>query len=198
MGKHYVIVIDMQNDFITGSLGSEAAQKAAEHAKAHLAIYDRENTRVIFTHDTHHANYLNTLEGKNLPVPHCILGTEGWEISQVVLQGAEGLILPETVEPFAATGHVYKPTFGSLDLINYLYHINDTFPGEEIDSIDVFGVCTDICVVSNVLLLKAAFPETPINVIADCCAGTSVHAHEAALDTMRSCQINIMDQYDVA
>lgn len=192
MGKKYVIIVDMQNDFITGSLGSEMAVRAAENAKTHLAKYDKESTRVIFTHDTHHDNYLETAEGHKLPVPHCILGTEGWEISQVVLQGAEGLILPPTVEPFAANGHVYKPTFGSLDLINYLYHISDTFSEEEIDSIDVFGVCTDICVVSNVLLLKAAFPETPINVIADCCAGTSEANHNSALDVMRCCQINVI------
>ena len=192
MCKKYVIIVDMQNDFITGSLGSEMAVRAAENAKAYLAKYDRENTRVIFTHDTHHANYLETAEGHKLPIPHCILGTEGWEISQVVLQGAEGLILPETVEPFAAHGHVYKPTFGSLDLINYLYHISDTFPGEEIDSIDVFGVCTDICVVSNALLLKAAFPEISINVIADCCAGTNEANHNSALDVMRCCQINVI------
>lgn len=192
MGKKYVIIVDMQNDFITGSLGSEMAVRAAENAKIYLTKYDRENTRVIFTHDTHHDNYLETTEGHKLPIPHCVLGTEGWEISQVVLQGAEGLILPPTVEPFAANGHVYKPTFGSLDLINYLYHISDTFSEEEIDSIDVFGVCTDICVVSNVLLLKAAFPETPINVIADCCAGTSEEAHQKALDTMKQCHIEII------
>lgn len=192
MGKKYVIIVDMQNDFITGSLGSEMAVRAAENAKIYLAKYDRENTRVIFTHDTHHANYLETAEGKNLPKLHCILGTEGWEISQVVLQGAEGLILPPTVEPFAANGHVYKPTFGSLDLINYLYHINDTYPDEEIDSIDILGVCTDICVVSNALLLKAAFPEISINVIADCCAGTSEANHNSALDVMRCCQINVI------
>jgi nicotinamidase-related amidase len=192
MGKKYVIIVDMQNDFITGSLGSEMAVRAAENAKICLAKYDRENTRVIFTHDTHHANYLETAEGKTLPIPHCILGTEGWEISQVVLQGAEGLILPPTVEPFAADGHVYKPTFGSLDLINYLYHINDTYPDEQIDNIDILGVCTDICVVSNVLLLKAAFPETPINVIADCCAGTNEANHNSALDVMRCCQINVI------
>lgn len=192
MGKKYVIIVDMQNDFITGSLGSEMAVRAAENAKTYLAKYDRENTRVIFTHDTHHANYLDTAEGHKLPIPHCVLGTEGWEISQVVLQGAEGLILPPTVEPFAADGHVYKPTFGSLDLINYLYHISDTYPDEQIDSIDILGVCTDICVVSNALLLKAAFPEISINVIANCCAGTSEANHNSALDVMRSCQINVI------
>ena len=192
MRKKYVIIVDMQNDFITGSLGSEMAVRAAENAKAYLAKYDRESTRVIFTHDTHYANYLDTAEGHKLPIPHCVLGTEGWEISQVVLQGAEGLILPPTVEPFAAHGHVYKPTFGSLDLINYLYHINDTYPDEQIDSIDILGVCTDICVVSNALLLKAAFPEISINVIADCCAGTNEANHNSALDVMRCCQINVI------
>ena len=192
MRKKYVIIVDMQNDFITGSLGSEMAVRAAENAKVYLAKYNRESTRVIFTHDTHHADYLETAEGHKLPIPHCVLGTEGWEISQVVLQGAEGLILPPTVEPFAANGHVYKSTFGSLDLINYLYHINDTYPDEQIDSIDILGVCTDICVVSNALLLKAAFPEISINVIADCCAGTSETNHNSALDIMRCCQINVI------
>ena len=172
----FLIVIDMQNDFVTGSLGSDNAILASSNIKKLLQT--SEYDYVIFTQDTHHEDYLeNTMEGKKLPVPHCIQGTEGWEI------------VPELAEEFGSPFTIQKETFGYTNwestLIEYF-----NFSATE-DTIDIVGVCTDICVVSNALILKALFPNTPITVIQDCVAGTSISNNLAAITTMRACHIDI-------
>jgi nicotinamidase-related amidase len=191
----YIIVVDMQNDFVTGSLGSEAAQTAAKNIEKYLTEYansDIADTAVIFTKDTHYNNtYSDTVEGKKLPVEHCVFGTEGWKVVEFLdnAVSSDDFYRP-SIEPYSYGGYVYKETFGSLDLVNLLYHLDDV--GHTVEEISLVGVCTDICVVSNCLLLKAAFPNVPISVVADCCAGTSPEAHEAALTVMKSCHIDIV------
>ncbi len=168
-----LIVIDMQKDFVNGSLGSEAAQSIVPGVEKKLSEggYDR----VIFTFDTHFDNYSDTLEGKKLPVPHCIKGTDGWETS---------------LDKRLLTGHelIEKNTFG---YVGWKEKLGELGSG---DSIDVVGLCTDICVVSNALLLRAAYPDVPITVDASCCAGTSDEAHKAALTVMKSCQIDVVNE----
>ncbi len=162
-----LIVIDMQNDFVTGSLGSKEAQAIVPKVKAKIRKYADRGDRIIFTRDTHGENYLETSEGKKLPVKHCIKGTEGWQ-----------------VVPELATEHceyVDKPSFGWLAWDDF----------KENDEIELVGVCTDICVVSNALILKAKYPDAAISVDAGCCAGVTPEKHEAALETMKSCQIDV-------
>ena len=164
---NYLIVVDMQNDFIDGSLGSAMAQAIVPKVVEKAAHFDG---KVIFTRDTHGPNYLNTQEGRKLPVKHCIQGTPGWQICG-------------ELQPFAANV-VDKLSFGSISLPRLL--AQEGTP----ESIELCGLCTDICVVSNALMLKANFPEMEISVDSDCCAGVTPETHEAALTTMR-CQINV-------
>ena len=168
-----MIIIDVQNDFTTGALGNPdaAAKVAAIVAKAQ----DFEGA-VVLTQDTHRTDYLKTAEGRNLPVEHCVKGTEGWELSDELqeLAAEQGWKIYE------------KPTFGSIALAQDLVAMDAADP---IDSIELVGFCTDICVVSNALLVKAYLPEVEIRVDADLCAGTTPEAHEAALATLRSCHI---------
>lgn len=174
-----ICIIDMQNDFITGSLGTPEAVVArdnlCEWAKKSITSDDK----VIFTRDTHGENYLDTQEGKNLPVPHCIKDTEGWDIDKKVVDTIFD------IEPYISL--VDKPTFGSMNLKN-----NIPFDMKQVDEIIFCGVCTDICVVSNALITKANFPEIKMSVIADCCAGVTPEKHNAALEVMRSCQIDVI------
>lgn len=167
-GVFYIlIVVDMQNDFVTGSLGSEAAQVAAKNIAAHITV--------IFTRDTHGPDYLDTLEGKFLPVPHCIKDTEGWEI------------IPELVNGVSKVKNLYvvdKNTFGTF--------IWGSMSVDEDATIEICGVCTDICVVSNALIMRAFRPNQRIECHKDWCAGTSIAAHEAALEVMKSCQIEVI------
>ena len=165
---NYLIVVDMQNDFIDGSLGSAMAQAIVPKEVEKAAHFDG---KVIFTRDTHGPNYLNTQEGRKLPVKHCIQGTPGWQIC-------------EELQPFAANV-VDKLSFGSISLPRLL--AQEGTP----ESIELCGLCTDICVVSNALMLKANFPEMEISVDSACCAGVTPETHEAALTTMRCCQINV-------
>ena len=165
----YLIVVDIQNDFITGSLGSELAVAIVPNVVDKVKNF---NGRIIFTRDTHFKDYMNTQEGKNLPVPHCIKDSEGWQIC-------------DELKPFAETV-VDKLTFGSVDLPKLI----ETFK-EPIEKIELCGLCTDICVISNAMLLKAAFPEVLIAVDSICCAGVSVESHNIALDAMRAVQIEI-------
>lgn len=163
--RRLLVVVDMQRDFVDGALGSEAARKIVPAVQALVAEADE----VVYTQDTHEENYLDTHEGKFLPVPHCIRGTEGHEI------------LPEV---FRAGARVFeKSTFGSASLAGYAVRY---------DEITLCGVCTDICVVSNALLIRAFAPEAGVRVAASACAGTSPEAHQAALLTMKSCQIEII------
>jgi nicotinamidase-related amidase len=170
----FLIVVDMQVDFISGSLGSEQAKAIVPHVLNKVKSFDG---NIIFTRDTHFTDYLETQEGKNLPVPHCIRGTEGWQIRPDIAE----LIYPDHI--------IDKPTFGSTQLAK-LMEIFEKREEEGIE-IELVGLCTDICVVSNALLIKATLPETPISCDASCCAGVTPAGHEAALETMRSCQIRI-------
>ena len=164
----YLIVVDMQKDFIDGALGSPMAQAIVPKVVEKAAHFDG---KVLFTRDTHGPNYLNTQEGRNLPVKHCVQGTPGWQIC-------------EELQPFAANV-VDKLSFGSISLPRLL--AQEGTP----ESIELCGLCTDICVVSNALMLKANFPEMEISVDSACCAGVSPATHAAALETMRCCQINV-------
>ncbi|MGN0179617.1 MAG: cysteine hydrolase family protein [Monoglobaceae bacterium] len=164
-----LIVVDMQNDFITGDLGSEAAERIVPMVKEKIENFDG---RIIFTRDTHSENYLDTQEGVRLPVVHCVKGSEGWKIC--------GELSKYAVEI------VDKPTFGSLDLPDVIRC------GEnKIDEIELCGLCTDICVISNAMILKAAFPEVKITVDSACCAGVTKESHQTALSAMKAVQIEI-------
>lgn len=188
----YVIVVDMQNDFVTGPLGNDETRAVASNICAKLEEYRNDSTGLIFTLDSHHPDYLMTMEGSKLPVPHCIVGTEGWDIvpelnSYSTDSGYFHPYIPTLSDNY---GFVFKETFGSLNLINLLFALEEQ--EGEIDEIVFMGVCTDICVVSNCLGVKAAFPNVPIKVIANCCAGVTPESHEAALTVMRSCHIDVV------
>ena len=163
-------VIDMQNDFIDGSLGTKEAEAIVGNVENKIREYLDNGDTVIFTRDTHEENYLDTQEGKMLPVRHCIRGTKGWELSDKLT--AEG---SEIID---------KPSFGSYELAGKVASL-------EPESVEIVGLCTDICVVSNALLIKARIPETPIFVDSSCCAGVTPDTHMKALDTMKMCQINV-------
>lgn len=165
----FLIVVDMQTDFITGSLGSKAAEAIVPNVVGKVKNYDG---TIVFTRDTHKADYLQTQEGRNLPVPHCIKNTVGWEICAELQPHVQNV--------------VDKNAFGSVALPEVLRAY-----GCEIDEIELCGLCTDICVISNAMLLKAAFPETRIVVDARCCAGVTEQSHQTALDAMRAVQIEI-------
>ena len=169
----YLIVVDMQNDFIDGSLGTPEAQAIVPAAAARIRRAIEEGYTVIATKDTHEENYLETAEGRKLPVRHCIRGTHGWQIADAI---ADALGDSTTVE---------KPTFGCVRLPEMIE------PGDRL-TIEVIGLCTDICVVSNALLVKAFFPEARICVDSACCAGVTPEKHDAALVTMASCQIDVV------
>ncbi len=176
MENKYLIIVDMQKDFVTGALGSAEARAIVPAVVEKLDSFDG---TILFTKDTHHADYLTTQEGKNLPVEHCIEGSEGWELISELQRFADA----------RGTGSVYKKeAFGSVALAEALRAENEKKP---ISSIELIGVCTDICVVSNALLIKAYLPEVPVLVNAACCAGVTPEKHEAALETMRSCQITV-------
>ncbi|MBM6966516.1 cysteine hydrolase family protein [Massilimicrobiota timonensis] len=168
--KKTIIVVDMQNDFVTGSLGTKEACKTVPVIEKLLK--ENQGNQIIFTQDTHHEDYLSTSEGKMLPVEHCMKGTMGWEI------------IPELKEWTHQAIMVEKPTFGSLKLPQL---ISQNQP----EQIILVGVCSDICVISNALILKAYFPETPIIVYENACAGVTPDKHQAAIETMKSCQIDV-------
>lgn len=174
--EKYLVVIDMQNDFVSGSLGTAEAQAIVPAVIRRIESALDEGRTLVFTQDTHGADYLQTHEGKMLPVPHCIRGTDGW-------------LLQPKIAAFAETT-LKKPTFGCLALVDLL---NDTSKGQDANlDISLAGLCTDICVVSNALLLRAHFPEATIRVFADSTAGTTPENHRAALDVMRACQIEVV------
>jgi len=165
-----LIVIDMQNDFISEALGTPEAQAIVPNVKKKIEEYDSREDAIVFTRDTHFDDYLETNEGKHLPVKHCIMGTHGWEI-------ADGLERP-------CARYINKPTFGWMGW--------KSFDFEDDDEVEIVGLCTDICVVSNALILKAMFPKINITVDASCCAGVTPETHNAALQTMKMCQINVI------
>lgn len=168
--KKLLVVVDMQNDFVDGSLGTAEAKKIVANVVGKVKTAKQAGDDIIFTRDTHPANYLETQEGRRLPVVHCVKGTKGWEII-------------DELKPYAET-IIDKPSFGSLELM-------ETAVRGKYREIELVGLCTDICVVSNALLLKAALLETEIRVDASCCAGVTQESHEAALLTMQMCQIEI-------
>ena len=172
--RKILVVIDMQNDFVDGALGTKEAQAIVGNVVKKIREYD---TKDIFaTRDTHQEDYLESAEGKKLPVVHCVEGTQGWEMNPEVEKALQGATI------------INKPTFGSVVLAELLQEENDK---EELE-IELVGLCTDICVVSNALLLKAVMPEISISVDASCCAGVTPESHEAALITMQMCQINVV------
>ena len=167
------IVIDTQNDFITGVLGTKEAAAVLPNIKKKIDAYIAAGDEVIFTRDTHEENYLETNEGRHLPVPHCVKGTEGWQV-------VKEIDCPDCK-------HIDKPTFGYI-------HWSEQFKDSRISGIEIIGVCTDICVISNALILKAVFPEIDISVDASCCAGVTPATHKAALTAMKSCQIRVIGE----
>lgn len=173
--RRILIVIDMQNDFIDAALGTKEAVAIVEAVKDKIRSYPAAD--VIATMDTHGKNYMQTQEGKYLPVPHCIRETEGWQIR------------PDIADLLTEAKIYEKPTFGSTALAADLRDLSEK---EEIE-LELVGLCTDICVVSNALLLKAVMPEVKISVDASCCAGVTPEKHLAALETMRSCQIQVIN-----
>ena len=173
----FLIVVDMQADFITGSLGSEQAAAIVPNVVKKIKQFDG---RIIFTRDTHFGDYMETQEGRKLPVPHFIKDSDGWQICDEIRQ------LTETL-PSNHISYIDKPTFGCVKLPEMIANF-----GETIDSITLCGLCTEICVISNAMILKAAFPEVPITVDASCCAGVTNESHTTALEAMRAVQIEIV------
>ena len=170
-----LIVVDMQNDFIDGALGTKEALAIVPNV---LKKIEQFKGKIIFTRDTHQNNYMDTQEGTNLPVPHCIEGSFGWQIREGLCGHGEIAILD-------------KPTFGSHELGEMLLKMNSD---ETIGSVTLIGLCTDICVISNALLVKAFLPEVPVSVDAACCAGVTPQSHLNALEAMKMCQIKIENQ----
>ncbi|MBQ3015082.1 MAG: cysteine hydrolase [Clostridia bacterium] len=168
----YLIVVDMQTDFIDGSLGTPEAVAILPYVKEKIENFDG---KVLFTRDTHTPDYLTTQEGRNLPVEHCIKGTDGWQIHP-------------TLEPLRKTEAIDKPTFGSTALMELLKNEKD------VESLEFIGLCTDICVISNAILAKANFLEVPVTVDAKCCAGVTPASHKNALEAMKMCQIKMVNE----
>lgn len=168
-----LIVVDMQKDFIDGALGTSQAVAIVPKVREKIEAYRAAGDMVIFTRDTHGENYLTTQEGRNLPVVHCVKGTPGWGIAAEL--------------PVGDSAVVDKPTFGSVSLAHRVARL------EGLEAIELVGLCTDICVISNALLLKVTLPELPISVDAACCAGVTPESHKNALAAMKMCQIAVKE-----
>ncbi len=170
-----LVVVDMQKDFIDGALGSPEAQAIVPNVIEKIKSYQKGNDVVLYTADTHHEwDYDNTIEGKKLPIRHCMVHTEGWEIPEEIRMGSINVFRKE------AFGSLFLPQYIVSNFINRL------------DSVELVGLCTDICVISNAMILKAHLPSTPIMVDAKCCAGTSPESHERALQAMEVCHIDVV------
>ena len=167
-----LVVVDMQKDFISGALGTKEAVAIVPRVAEKIAQAKTAGKTIVFTRDTHHENYLQTQEGKNLPVPHCLKDTDGWQIDPAL--DTVGCLIFD------------KPSFGSEALVRYLKELDG------LESAEFVGLCTDICVITNVLSTKCALPELPIAVDSSCCAGVTPQSHENALAAMRMCQIKIV------
>lgn len=167
--KRTLIVVDMQKDFIDGALGTKEAVAIVDNVKAKIEKYHSNGDEIIFTRDTHQTDYMSTNEGKYLPVEHCIEGTDGWQIwDGLAIEGA-------TI--------INKPTFGYMNWKDY-----------NLEEVELIGLCTDICVVSNALIIKALYPEIKVIVDASCCAGVTPESHLAALMTMKMCQVEVINE----
>lgn len=172
--RRLLIVVDMQNDFVDGALGTAEAVAILPAVRARIEAAKETGEDIIFTRDTHQPNYMETQEGRKLPVPHCIENTPGWEI------------VPQLRELTAGCLVIDKPTFGSVKL-------GEILTGrEDIEAITLIGLCTDICVISNAMICKAALPEVPVTVEAACCAGVTPSSHDNALSAMKMCQIEVI------
>ncbi|MGN0413652.1 MAG: cysteine hydrolase family protein [Lachnospiraceae bacterium] len=175
--RDILIVVDMQNDFVTDALGTKEATAIVPAVVERVKTGIQKKETVLFTRDTHQENYMDTQEGKNLPVKHCVEGTHGWQIVEELL-------------PYVGEGMVIdKPTFGSRMLGERLFELQET---EGIGKITLIGLCTDICVISNAMLAKAFLPEVPIVVESGCCAGVTPESHERALEAMKMCQVQVI------
>ena len=179
-----LIVVDMQNDFITGALGTQEAQSVVNRVVQR--IKDSKDELILFTQDTHQDDYLDTPEGKKLPIVHCIEGTEGWQIHEKILdawrKNTSTIRVPEL-----ENNSFMKPVFGSIELVDFLKS-----KAADIAEIELLGVCTDICVISNAIMIKNTLPEIPIAVNATCCAGVTPQSHQEALNTMKMCHIDLV------
>ena len=173
--RKVLIVVDMQKDFVDGSLGTPEAVEIVDRVREKILSYPKEN--VYATLDTHQENYHESQEGRCLPVPHCIEGTEGW------------MLVPQLREVLKGAVIVTKPCFGSVTLAKMLEKEDEKEP----ISVELVGLCTDICVIANAILIKSFMPEVPVSVDASCCAGVTLAKHEAALEVMRSCQIEVVN-----
>ena len=172
--RKLLLVIDMQTDFVDGALGSAEAVAIIPNVLREIAKYEKSD--IIATRDTHPEDYMLSREGKYLPVPHCIKDTAGWQIHPAIAPALDGCLV------------IDKPTFGSTELCKRIVKLSES---EEIE-VTLVGLCTDICVVSNAMLIKAALPEINVKIVADACAGVSPESHAAALTTMKMCQIDII------
>ena len=173
MEKKILLVVDIQNDFVAGSLGTAEAQAIIPAVKEKIKMHREAGSLIIFTRDTHGEDYLETPEGKKLPVPHCIYGTYGWEL-------VDGLYDGDCI--------LDKKTFGMADIYS---KISERMNGGEIESIEIIGLCTDICVITNALIIKTSAPDVPVIVDPAACAGVTPETHEAALKVMEMCQIDV-------
>ena len=173
--RDILVIVDMQKDFIDGALGTAEAVAIVPAVVEKVKGFQGD---ILFTRDTHFDNYMDTQEGRNLPVPHCIRGTEGWQICKELQPYTEGREILD------------KVTFGAMELGSMLQQMHEE---EAISSITFVGLCTDICVISNVMIAKAFLPEVPIIVDAACCAGVTPASHENALDAMRMCQVQVVN-----
>ncbi|MBQ1518229.1 MAG: cysteine hydrolase [Ruminococcus sp.] len=172
-----LVVIDMQKDFTTGALGNPETAAVVRNVADYIKRFRNKEKeyRIIATLDTHSENYMDTQEGRRLPVPHCIRGTDGWQLEDIVEKALDDDCIK-----------LEKVTFGAIDLPFAVGR------DEDIEEIQIIGVCTDICVISNAMILKAAFPEVPVKIIADCCAGVTPESHKNALEAMKVCQMDII------
>ena len=172
-----LVVIDMQKDFTTGALGNPETAAVVRNVADYIKRFRNKEKeyRIIATLDTHSENYMDTQEGRRLPVPHCIRGTDGWQLEDIVEKALDDDCIK-----------LEKVTFGAIDLSFAVGR------DEDIEEIQIIGVCTDICVISNAMILKAAFPEVPVKIIADCCAGVTPESHKNALEAMKVCQMDII------
>lgn len=177
--KKILIVVDMQNDFIDGALGTKEAQAIVPNVKNKIREYLERDDIVIYTRDTHYSDYLETLEGKNLPIPHCIQNTHGWEIADGLTYGGSIVVNKNT---FGYNNWNY--TLYNAGIINY----------DEVESVELAGLCTDICLISNAMILKAELYNVPFIVDASCCAGVTPESHKNALEAMKMCQINVIGE----
>ena len=177
--RKVLVVVDMQKDFVDGALGSNEAVAIVDNVVNKINEFDGE---IIVTYDTHQENYMETREGKYLPVPHCIENTDGWRLNSKVLDAINLNINKLKIS-------LEKPTFGSTELVEVLRGVD-----EKNTEVTLIGLCTDICVVSNAMLLKANYPEIDITVDASCCAGVTPESHNAALTTMKMCQIDVIGE----